>query len=77
MNNRIREALHCIPADDRDTWLRMGMAVKSELADEGFALWDEWSQSASNYNERDARDVWKSIKPGGGITIGTLFHEAQ
>lgn len=77
MSDRIREALHCIPADDRDMWLRMGMAVKSELGEEGFAPWDEWSQSASNYNEREARAVWKSITPDGGITIGTLFHEAQ
>ena len=30
---RIREALHFIPASDRDTWLRMGMAVKSEFGE--------------------------------------------
>ncbi|MBL8369620.1 MAG: PriCT-2 domain-containing protein [Candidatus Accumulibacter sp.] len=28
---RIREVLAFIPADDRDRWLRMGMAIKSEL----------------------------------------------
>ena len=28
---RIREAAAFIPADDRDTWLRIGMGIKSEL----------------------------------------------
>ncbi len=55
----------------------MGMAVKSELSDEGFALWTEWSQSDENYNERDAQAVWKSISASGGVTIRTLFKEAS
>ncbi len=74
---RIREALQFIPASDRDTWLKMGMAIKSELGDAAFDLWDEWSQQADSYNTRDARDVWKSIRAGGKLTIGTLFHEAK
>ena len=74
---RTREALQFIAASDRDTWLRMGMAIKSELADAGFNIWDAWSQQAASYNARDARDVWKSIKAGGGVGIGTLYHEAK
>lgn len=57
----LREALHYIPQHDRDLWLRIGMAIKSELGDEGFDLWDEWSQQDESYNAKDARDVWKSI----------------
>lgn len=72
----VRRALSVIPADDRDLWVRMGMAVKSELGEDGFAIWDEWSQSAQSYNAKDARDVWRSFK-GGSITIGTLFHVAK
>jgi putative DNA primase/helicase len=60
--DRIREALGFIPADDRDTWVKMGMAIKSEVGDAGFDLWDGWSQQADTYNSRDARDVWKSIR---------------
>ena len=74
---RIREALHFIPASDRDTWLRMAMAVKSELGDGGFELWSEWSQQDESYNDRDARAAWKSIRANGKVTIGTLFHEAK
>ncbi len=33
MSDRIREALQFIPATDRDTWLKMGMAIKSEAGD--------------------------------------------
>jgi len=72
----ILDALRYIPADDRDIWVRAGMALKSELGDAGFSLWDDWSQTAGNYTERAARDVWRSIKPG-PVQIGTLFHIAR
>ena len=74
---RIREAVSFVPPDDRETWLRMAMAVKSELGVAGFDLWDAWSQQADSYNTRDARDVWKSIRANGKVTAGTLFHEAK
>ena len=74
---RIRDALNCIPAFDRETWLRMGMAVKSELGDTGFDVWDAWGQQADSHNGHDARDVWKSIRANGKVTAGTLFHEAK
>jgi hypothetical protein len=66
-----------IPSDDRDLWVSVGMAIKDGFGDEGFALWDAWSRQSGRYNERDARDVWRSLKAGGGITLGTLFHEAK
>ncbi len=74
---RIREALHFIPACDRDTWVKMGMAVKSEFGDAGFDVWDAWSQQDESFNAKDARDVWKSIRGNGRVTAGTLFHEAK
>ncbi|WP_179103274.1 PriCT-2 domain-containing protein, partial [Burkholderia pseudomallei] len=73
---RASVALGYVPADDRDTWRQAGMALKAEFGEEGFTLWNEWSQGAQNYNARDARDVWKSFK-GGKITINTLFHLAK
>jgi putative DNA primase/helicase len=75
--DRIREALQFIDASDRETWLRMGMAIKSELADTGFDLWEAWSLQAASFNGKDARDVWKSIRAAGKVTIGTLFYEAK
>lgn len=77
MSARIREALQFIPAVDRDTWLKMGMAIKSEAGDAGFDLWEAWSLQADTFNAKDARDVWKSIRGNGKVTAGTLFHEAK
>ena len=75
----IRDALGCIPADvDRDTWARLAMAIKSEFADTlGFDLWNEWSERGETYDDRNARDTWRSIKAGGATTIGTLFGIAK
>jgi putative DNA primase/helicase len=75
--DRLREALSFVPSDGRDTWLRMGMAIKSELGDSGFDLWDTWSQQADSYEAKAARDVWKSIRAAGKVTVGTLFLEAR
>lgn len=75
--NRIRDALSYVPADDRDTWLRLGMAVKAELGDAGFELWNTWSQRAPSYRAKDAHDVWKSLRTEGKITSATLFHYAK
>ncbi|WP_249216108.1 AAA family ATPase [Burkholderia cenocepacia] len=72
---RIRAALSHVPADDRDTWVQMGMAIKAELGEAGFDFWDDWSRSASSYSEADARSVWKSFRSG-GITIASLFKRA-
>jgi putative DNA primase/helicase len=74
---RISAALFSIPPDDRDLWVRMGMAIKSELGDEGFDIWDAWSRQSDSYNSRDAKDVWRSINGAGRVTAGTLFHEAK
>jgi len=75
--DRIRTALQHIPANDREVWLRMGMAVKSEFGEPGFDLWQEWSQQDESFDARAARDVWKSIGSAGKVTAGTLFHEAK
>ncbi|ABO55460.1 AAA family ATPase [Burkholderia vietnamiensis] len=72
---RIRAALSHVPAGDRDTWVQMGMAIKAELGEAGFDLWDDWSRSASSYSEADAKSVWKSFRSG-GITIASLFKRA-
>lgn len=76
MTDRLQAALAFIPSNHRETWVTMGMAIKSELGEAGFAIWDDWSQQADNYNAASARAVWKSMK-GGKTTIASLFHEAK
>jgi len=73
---RIQAALAHIPTHDRDTWLRVGMGLKSKLGDDGFSLWKQWSQQDESYNEKNAKAVWRSIKPNGKVTIYSVFHKA-
>ncbi|WP_019102715.1 DUF927 domain-containing protein [Chromobacterium haemolyticum] len=72
----IRQALQHLDAHDREGWVLMAMAIKSELGEAGFPIWDDWSQTANNYQAKAARAVWKSIKPAGRVTIASLFAEA-
>ena len=49
--DEIWSALCAVPADVRETWVKAAMAIKSELGDSGFSLWDGWSQTADNYSD--------------------------
>ena len=73
----IKAALSFLPSSDRDLWLKVGMALKAELAEGGFDLFDTWSQQAENYAPDAVKSVWKGFKAGGKIGIGTLLYEAK
>lgn len=69
---------HISPDLPRDDWVRLAMALKAEFSGEdGFATFDAWSQGAANYDAADTRSTWRSIRPGGGVSIGTLIFEAK
>ena len=69
------DALHAIPPDlPREEWVKVGMAAQAAGLD--FDTFNEWSAGAGNYSERDARDTWRSFKPGKGVGAGTLFRVA-
>ena len=74
--DELRLALTHIPADDREVWVNIGNAVKTEYGDDGFFAWDEWSQGGDSYNAKDAQSVWRSLKPGKN-QMGTIIHYAQ
>ncbi|PXX07167.1 putative DNA primase/helicase [Paraburkholderia tropica] len=74
---RARAALAAIPADDYVTWVDMAFALKHGFGDEGFEIWDAWSRTAANYNERAARTTWRSASASGGKTLATLFWHAR
>ena len=69
-------AIEFIDATDRKTWIKVGAAIKSEFGDEGFVLWDKWSQKADNYEAQAIRNSWKSFKTG-KISIGSLIYLAK
>ena len=75
--DQCRAMLACIGADDRDTWVRMGMALNAEYSGaDGFAVFESWSQAAENYDAKATRATWKSFKPG-AVGVGTLIDEAK
>lgn len=73
---RAAQALRCIPGDDYDTWIRMGMALKQHFGDRGFDLWDEWSAASPKYNSAEMPRKWASFNRQ-DITIGSLYHLAM
>src|SRR3989344_445081 len=55
MTDRIRDALQYLDHDDREVWIMAGMAIKDELGEDGFDIWDTWSQRSDAYEDRAAR----------------------
>ena len=74
---RIHDALECIDADDRNTWIQCGMAIKAELGEAGRLIWDQWSRGSDKFNEADQTKNWTSLGRRNGITIATLFWYAK
>ena len=78
---RTAEAMlaHVDGCEDRETWVSVGMALKSEFGMDAFNAWDQWSANAANYSEKSCRSSWKGFKArnGAGVTIGTLIKLAM
>ncbi len=72
----VEAALAFLDPSDRDLWVRIGMALRAEFGDDGFHIFDFWSQQRSKYSAKAALSAWKGFKAR-RITIGTLFFEAQ
>lgn len=71
----LRSALASMRADDRDLWIRMGLALRG-LGDQGRGLWLEWSQTSDKYDAVDAARTWDSLKPE-RTGYQAVFAEAQ
>lgn len=74
--DEIEAALAHLDSHDRINWVRIGAAIKTELGEAGFDVWNNWSQNANNYNAKAALATWKNLKPG-RINIATLFYQAR
>ena len=73
---RVADALRRIPADDREVWLRVGMALRNHFGDAGRTIWEKWSSTSQKYDPRTQERVWRSFRRG-GVTIATLFHYSK
>lgn len=63
-------------ADDREAWIKVGMALHS-LDDSLCEVWVEWSRQSEKFNIKACHAAWKSFGRTGGITVGTLFQMAK
>ena len=66
-------ALANIDPDDYKTWFSVACSLKSMLGEQGFHLWDAWSQKSPKYNAKEMRYKWETISQAGGITGGTVI----
>ncbi|MCB1659840.1 MAG: PriCT-2 domain-containing protein, partial [Pseudomonadales bacterium] len=69
-------ALTYIDAHNRDTWLKVGNALKTEFGSSGFDIWDDWSKTADNYDAKAVKSVWRSLTVG-KVNIGTVIYLAK
>ncbi len=66
------EAIHPRYAEDYQSWIFIGMALKY-ISDSLLPDWDEWSQLSSKYKPGECISKWESFK-GFGITDRTLHY---
>ncbi len=74
----IADALRHIPnADlDYDSWVRIGMALKGALGEDGQELFEAWSATSSKDVPETTSSTWASLKPE-RIGAGTIYHHAR
>jgi len=76
--NELRSALAFISSDDRDIWLKVGMALKSTSSgQQAYGIWTEWSQQSPKYDPRDQQRTWYNLNLNGGVSLSTIFWMAK
>jgi hypothetical protein len=79
----IAKAVAAIPNADAgwDDWNKIAMALWdwSKGSDDGFALFDGWSQKSGKYDAAVTRDKWAQLarSPPNKIGVGTIIHLAN
>ena len=70
----VEDALrHIVNADlDYDSWVRIGMAIKGALGDEGWPLFEAWSESSRKNDPKTTARSWRSFAPQ-RIGAGTIY----
>lgn len=77
-DDELLDALGVIPADDRDTWLRVGMALHAaDQSEAQYQVWDAWSRRSEKYDETDQRRTWAHFDASGDVSLSTVYYLAQ
>lgn len=76
LEKNIDDILAAIPADDRDLWVAVGMALKAEGFD--ITTYDAWSRTSGKYKGfGDVEKRWRSFGRRDGYNGGYLIRKAQ
>jgi hypothetical protein len=77
--DHVVDALRYICADDREIWIKVGMALKQGApCGDPRAVWLQWSKKSKKYDETDAIYNWESFKgKDGGVALGTIYYLAR
>ena len=76
--NVVDQLRHISPNCSYDEWIKIGMGVHDALGRDGYPVWDAWSAQGDDYP--GAEETWmhyRSFRPNGGVTAGTLYHHAK
>jgi len=69
--------LHLPNADlDYDSWVRVGLAMKGALGQEGACMFMAWSAQSQKHDEQTTQTTWESLKPE-RIGAGTIYKLAR
>jgi hypothetical protein len=74
----LRDALEHIPNNDLDwdSWIRIGLAIKGALGEEGRDPWLKWSARSSKDIPETTEKTWSTLKPT-RIGAGTIYFQAE
>lgn len=72
----IEAALSFIPNDDREVWLKVGMALKTSDFENAYEIWCSWSNTSEKYDPANQLATWKSLDRHGEVKLGTIYYYA-
>ena len=73
----IKAALEAIPSDEYDVWFKVAGALRHELGDGGWPLFEAWSRKSKKFNAKQCRRKWDDATDIHQISAGTIFHYAK
>lgn len=74
----VSKALGYIANDDLsyDDWIRVGLALKGALGEEGRSFFEGWSRRSTKYDPDTTVRAWNSMRPT-RIGVGTIYYHAK
>ncbi|HCA5261437.1 TPA: DUF3631 domain-containing protein [Acinetobacter baumannii] len=71
------EALSHISSDDREIWIKVGIALRNSNLENAYDIWCEWSSLSNKYDLFTQKKTWDSLDRYDAVTLGTIYHLAS